>query len=378
MSITDNRARGPVFTPDPNIIRLGPIDNLPWAIFSDLPDHPIQRDTAVHSIKLLGSGVLHDHPMVKHDEVSIVIVGDLAKIRRRFHEDPVATLHEFAAYKENGHSRDHLRKRGEWTAPETCYGMVYAAADQKAANLSFRAVDSPTATKTPINYLQSSLRKAGIIPRSEFFRRCAGFGTALNLAIGVLCGGLRYAKPKFLAQADHQELPENLRDAEALLPYLRAVYCFKAPIEILDKLNLTSKMLPLDPGSLAAYLSILRRDPQDGAIFLDEVVGKAGVSDDHHMDSILLLHNLAQYLDSRPTSLTPAERRAQTCAGALNAYQHWSDGTHFRPRGYAEATSQKIIAEFNPELSAARVRAQSAAPPAPQPSQRQAGARPSL
>jgi hypothetical protein len=370
MSMTDNRPLRPIFTPNPNIIRLGPIENLPWVIFSDLPDHPMQRDTPVHSIKLLGSGVLHDYPMVKHDEVSIVIVGDLAAIKRRFSEDPVATLHEFTAYKENGHSRDYLHKRGEWTAPDTCCGMVYAATDQKAADLSFRAVDSPTATKTAINYLQSSLRKAGITPRSEFLRRCAGLSTALNLAIGVLCGALRYAKPKYLAQANDHALPENLRDAEGLLPYLRAVHCFKAPIEILDKLNLSTKMLPLEPGSLAAYLSILRRDPQDGAIFLDEVVGKAGVSDDRHMDPIFLLHNLAQYLDSRPTSLTPAERRAQTCAGALNAYQHWSDGTHFRPRGYAEATSQKIIAEFNPELSAARTRAPSA--------RRQAGARPSL
>jgi hypothetical protein len=362
--MTDHRVPAPVFTPDPNIIRLGPIDNLPWAIFSDLPDHPIQRDTAVHSIKLLGSGVLHDHPMVKHDEVSIVIIGDLGEIKRRFSEDPVATLHEFDAYKENGHSRDYLRKRGEWTAPETCYGVVYVAADQKAANLSFRAVDSPIATKTTINYLQSSLRKAGITPHSDFFRRCTGLGTALNLAIGVLCGELRYAQPKFLAQTNDHGLPENLRDAEALLPYLRAVYCFKAPIEILDKQNLSTKMIPLDPGSLAAYLSILRRDPQDDAIFLDEAVGKAGVSNDRHMDPIFLLHNLAQYLDSRSTSPAPAKRRAQMCAGALNAYQRWSDGTYFRPRGYAEATSQKIIAKFNPELSAARARAQSAASPA--------------
>ncbi|MGA8759864.1 MAG: hypothetical protein WB611_26815 [Stellaceae bacterium] len=364
--------------PKPNIIRLGPIDNLPWAVFSDLPDHPMQRDTAVHSIKLLGSGVLHDHPMVKHDEVSIVIVGDLAAIRQRFSEVPIAALHEFAAYKENGHSRDHLSKRGEWTAPETCYAMVYAAADQKAADLSFRAVDSPTATKTSTNYLQSSLRKAGITPNSDLFRRCTGLGTALNLAISVLCGGLRYAKPKFLTQADDQVLPENLRDAETLLPYLRPVYCFKTPIEILDRLNPSSKMLPLDPGSVAAYLSILRRDPQDGAIFLNEVVGKAGVSDDHHMDPIFLLHNLAQYLDSRPTSPTPAERRVQTCAGALNAYQHWSDGAHFRPRGYAEATSQKIIADFNPELSAGCARAQSPEPRPPRPVQDEDAVYPSL
>ena len=341
MSTTDNYpGPAPVSTSNPSIIRLGPIDNLPWAIFSALSDHPMQRDTAVHSIKLLGSGVLHDHPMVKHDEVSIVIVGAPASIRQRFSEDPIATLHEFAAYKENGHSRDHLSKRGEWTAPETCYAMVYAAADQKSADLSFRAVDLPTATKTAINYLQSSFRKAGITPTSDFLRRCTGLGTALNLAISVLCGGLRYAKPKFLAQ-DNRELPQNLRDAEALLPYLRAVYWFKTPIQILDRLNPSQKILPVDPGSIAAYLSILRRDPQTAQSSSTRSSARPGC----RTTTTWTLSSCCTI--SRSTLIVAQPRQHPRNAGyrhvpaRLNAYQRWSEGTHFRPRGYSESNQRE-------------------------------------
>ena len=156
-------------------------------------------------------------------------------------------------HKGNGHSRDHLARTGHWTAPPTVRATIYAAADPKAAAQIYQAIDSIDAAKVATDQLQSNLRIARITPRSEFVQRCSGLSRALDLAIGVLCGSLRCARQRYLAQAGDHMIPEAMLEYYTLLPYLNAVETFKSAIEIIDELKLSAKALPLKPPYLAAY-----------------------------------------------------------------------------------------------------------------------------
>jgi hypothetical protein len=344
-----------VFTPDLTASDyIATIETLPYPIFSQLPDHPIQRDTALHAVRLLGSGVL-DPPLEQHREVSVILVGDpardvtIAGMREQFAADCHRALATWG-HKGNGHSRDHLARTGHWTAPPTVRATIYAAADPKAAAQIYQAIDSIDAAKVATDQLQSTLRIARITPRSEFVQRCSGLSRALDLAIGVLCGSLRYARPRYLAQAGDHMIPEAMLEYYTLLPYLNAVETFKSAIEIIDELKLSAKALPLKPPYLAAYLSILQRDPEAGVPFIEAVKNGSGIQSNERIDPVFVVHALPPYFAAaqRSRNLKAKQRATQMLCGVLNAYEGWGKGEDFQVS--KPPLRDTVIAHFNAVL----------------------------
>ena len=299
-----NRTPAPVFTPDPRIPYLGTIEALPWGIFCALPPHPAQRDTELHAARLLASGVLNP-PFEQHREVGVILCGNITEIKAHFFEDQLAALQQYGC-KLDGHTRAKLDETKHWTAPETCRATIYAAETPEAALLAYQATDSIDAAKIATDEMQSTLAIAQITPRSPVLRKCIGLSTALNLSIGVLCGSLRCRAPKHLPQTAELELPDQLRSYAAHLPYLQAAYLFRNAIETLDAILLSASMSRgLPQGGtpyLAGWITILQRDPQDGAVFLDQVTKSTGTLRQGEMDAVYVVHHLRSHLDQKKPS----------------------------------------------------------------------------
>jgi hypothetical protein len=347
MQPDQNRTPAPVFTPDP---RLGTIEALPWAIFCALPPHPAQRDTELHAVRLLAAGVLNP-PLEQHREVGVILCGDITEIKARFLEDQLAALQQYGC-KLDGHTRAKLDETKHWTAPDTCRATIYAADTPEAALLAYQATDSIDAAKIATDEMQSTLAIAQIAPRSPALRKCTGLSTALNLSIGALCGSLRYRAPKHLPQTQELKLPDHLRSYAAHLPYLQTVYLFRDALETLDAGLLSasaSRGLPQGTSYLAGWLTILKRDPQDGAVFLDQILTSTGTLRAGEMDAVYVIHHLRSYLDHK-NPLRPAQRAEQTFCGILNAYDAWTNGREFRADDYRIVTREGILNQFNPVL----------------------------
>jgi hypothetical protein len=345
-----NRADLPsVFAPDPCITYLATIEALPWASFRALPPHPAQRDTEIHAARLLTSGVLNA-PLEQHREVRIILSGIITEIKARFAEDHLAALQQYGC-KLDGHTRAKLGETNHWVAPETCRATIYAAETAEATLLAYQATDSIDAAKIATDELQSTLSIAQITLRSPALRKCTGLSAALNLSIGALCGSLRCCAPKHLPQTGELRLPDHLRSYAVHLPYLQAVYLFGDAIETLDAIVLStsgSRGLPQGgPPYIAGWLTILKRDPKDGAVFLGLVTKAAGTLQKGEMDAVYVVHHLRSHLDQK-RDLKPAQRRTQAYCGILNAYDAWSSGREFQADDYRNVTREAILNRFNP------------------------------
>ena len=349
MQTDRNSTPAPVFTSDPRIPYLGTIEALPWAIFRALPPHPAQRDTELHAARLLASGVLNP-PLEQHREVRVILCGNSTEIKTHFLQDQLAALQQYGC-KLDGHTRAKLDETNHWTAPEICRATIYAAETPEAALLAYQATDSIDAAKIATDEMQSTLAIAQITPRSPVLRKCIGLSTALNLSIGVLCGSLRCRAPKHLPQTAELELPDQLRSYAAHLPYLQTVHLFRNAIETLDAILLSmSRGLPQGGTPyLAGWITILQRDPQDGAVFLDQVTKSTGTLRQGEMDAVYVVHHLRSHLDQKKP-LNPAQRSEQAYCGILNAYHAWSNGREFRADDYRPVTREAILNEFNPIL----------------------------
>lgn len=170
---------------------------------------------------------------------------------------------------------------------------------------------------------------------------------------GVLCGSLRYRAPKHLPQTEELKLPDHLRCYAAHLPYLQTVYLFRDALETLDaRLLSASASRGLPQGGtpyLAGWLTILKRDPQDGAVFLDQILASTGTLREGEMDAVYVVHHLRSYLDHKKP-LRPAQRAEQTFYGILNAYDAWTNGREFRADDYRTVTREAVLNQFNPVL----------------------------
>lgn len=349
MQADHNRTPAPVFTPDPRIAYLGTIEDLPWGIFRAVPPHPAQRDTELHAARLLAAGVLNP-PLEQHREVCVILCGNTAEIKAHFFEDQLAALQQYGC-KLDGHTRAKLDETKHWTAPDTCRATIYAAETPEAALLAYQATDSIDAAKIATDEMQSTLAIAQITPRSPALRKCTGLSTALNLSIGVLCGSLLYRAPKHLPQTEELKLPDHLRSYATHLPYLQTVYLFRDALETLDARLLSasaSRGLPQGGTSyLAGWLTILKRDPQDGAVFLDQILSSTGTLREGEMDAVYVVHHLRSYLDHK-NPLKPAQRAQQAFCGILNAYDAWTNGREFRADDYRTVTREAVLNQFNP------------------------------
>lgn len=335
---------------DPGIVYVGTIEDLPRAQFSGLPDHPGQRQTAVHAVALMGSGVL-ERPLDQHREVSVILVGDtIAKMVSRYGSNAAGALKRWG-YKENGHTRDFVWNLGK-PAPETLRCTVYAAASIEAALQSYGAVDSLTAVKARTDIMQSTLRIAGIKPTSSWLRKASGLGPALDLALAVLCGG--HSQPQGLQRlvllSDMDRPPEEIR-LHRIVPALAVVQRFREAIEALDRLGPVPSLMPLSPAAyVAGYLSILERDPEEGKLFLEELQRERGEYSGGIMDAFYCVKKVRdEVLDPRrKIKTTSAQRADQILACTLNSYEGWRIDRSFKADDFP--TKASVISRFNPLL----------------------------
>jgi hypothetical protein len=61
-----------------------------------------------------------------------------------------------------------------------------------------------------------------------------------------------------------------------LLPHLAQVQYFRSALRAFDELAPSPRLMPMKAPFVAAYLSILQRDPEDGRQFLEKLQGESG------------------------------------------------------------------------------------------------------
>ena len=344
---------------DPNIVYVGTIDDLPRTTFSALPDHPGQRQTELHAVTLLGSGVL-DKPLDQHREVSIILIGNPATgasveaMTETFRTDQAAALKRWA-HKMNGHTRSFIWSLGNGTsAPDTLRAAIYAAADKEAATQSYAAVDSLTAVKARKDIMQSTLRIAGITPASLWLQKASTLAPALDLSLAVLCGGRNHppsTQRRVLLGARSSAPDRAEMKMHQLLPQLIVVQHFRQAIEAFDGLTPTPALMPLSQSAfVAGYLSILHRDPEDGKAFLEALQTQTGEYAGGLMDAAYAVKKVGEdVLDPRRAlKTTPAQRTEQILACVLNAYEGWRSDHSFKADSFPIRPT--VIRNFNPLL----------------------------
>jgi len=345
------------FSPNPNIRYVAHLEDFPRQQFSALPPHPAQRQTELHAVNLAASGVLDTH-LDQHCEVAVVLIGDPAggigieQMIAEFGADPFLALAQYAV-KLNGHTRDYLWNLGNGlAAPDSLRLTVYAAADKEAAAAAYRAVDSLTAVKGRKDTMQSTLRVAGIVPRSPWLLSAGQLAPALDLALAVVCGSQDY-RPADIREVLRREL--NPTEAElrmlALLPHLSAVLYFKDTLALFDALEPSARLMPMLAPFVAGYLSILHRDPAEGRKFLEALQTQNGYYAAGLMDSFYAVKKVAdEVLDAKAMLKTAAaERTTKMLACTLNAYEGWRNDTDFKADKFPMAPG--IIVRFNPVLA---------------------------
>ena len=134
------------FTPDPRSRFVALLEDVPYEVFGDLPDHPGRRPAEIrlHAANLLVSGVLTT-AFEPHREVSVLLIGDPDKnvtieaMIAAFKDNQRDALTRFGV-KLNGHARHYLWHHENGLArPSTVRLRVYAAADRESADQSYDA-----------------------------------------------------------------------------------------------------------------------------------------------------------------------------------------------------------------------------------------------
>jgi hypothetical protein len=341
-----------VFTPNPSSQFLGVID-IDRTLFSQLPDHPAQRQTALHAINLLSYGVLND-PLDQHRDVEVLLIGEPATGRTieamvaAFQENPQGAIKRFG-HKLNGHTRGYIWEKSLLPAPITLRAFVRVATDRRSAVQVYNAVDSLVSVKSRKDVMQSTLNVAGIHPVSDLLQKSGVMAPALDLASGVLFGSFEYRARHLLQITGNVVRDQADDDLHALLPHLAAVRVFKPAILALDTLNLLPKVLPAKAPFVGAYLSILHRDPDEGLCFLQALRTEAGASVGGLMDSFFTIRAVFEYLNegTRRSRSSPAQRAMQIMYCVLNTYAGWKvQGDAYRTEGFP--LRKQVIAQFNP------------------------------
>jgi hypothetical protein len=140
----------PEYCADPNTRFVALIEDLPYADFARLPDHPAQRQTALHGANLLASGVLS--PVLdQHREVGILLICrdgiSLDQMGELYRTDPAGTIAGYGVVL-NGHTRRYLwNNEPALPPPPTLRASIYAAADRDSAVQAYNAIDSLQAVK---------------------------------------------------------------------------------------------------------------------------------------------------------------------------------------------------------------------------------------
>jgi hypothetical protein len=182
----------PEYCADPNTRFVALIEDLPYADFARLPDHPAQRQTALHGANLLASGVLS--PVLdQHREVGILLICrdgiSLDQMGELYRTDPAGTIAGYGVVL-NGHTRRYLwNNEPALPPPPTLRASIYAAADRDSAVQAYNAIDSLQAVKGRKHVMQSTLNIAGLVPSSKYMIAATSLASALDIAVWVLYGG---------------------------------------------------------------------------------------------------------------------------------------------------------------------------------------------
>lgn len=144
---------------------------MPFAEWVDMPDHPLQRDTARHARKTKRSIHTKDHP--DHRRVVASRIG------------PAGRLH-----KVDGHTRTFHWLTGHLTAPVTVVVTIYEASDEEDFNDHYYVFDNPTTIKSAADDLHGVFNHLGMDLQTPRIRN-GGVASALAEAWGIPSRSLR-------------------------------------------------------------------------------------------------------------------------------------------------------------------------------------------
>jgi len=345
-----------LFVPNPDIVYVDQIEDLPLSDFGALPDHPAQRQTALHAVHLIAAGVLNE-PLDQHREVAITMIGDpdhgdtIEKMIDLYRTDRAAALARYA-HKQDGHTRFYSWSTiDDLPVPETLRATVYAVSDVAAATKSYNAMDSILAAKGAKDMAQTTVRIAQISPRSDWLKQASGLSTALNMTLNVVCGGGNFVPTdiRSVLLADLQLNPLEV-ELHRALPHLAAVNYFKSALQLLDSLEPSAPLMPMAAPYVAGYLSILQRDPERGKVFLETLQGESGRYSGGLMDAFFSIKMVGRRIFNPKEKLktTPKQRNTMALSCVLNAYNGWAEGTNFTADKFP--TESRVITSFNPVL----------------------------
>jgi hypothetical protein len=346
-----------LFVADPNIPYLDTIDELPLARFMALPDHPAQRQTTLHATTLMASGVLNQ-PLDQHREVQVILIGQsengvpidaLLGSYQHDREDAIARY----GHKLNGHTRAFCWGFGNGTpVPDTVRATVYAASDLAAATKAYNAVDSGTSVKGRKDMAQTTVKVAGITPKSPWLRKASSVPRVLRLAAAVICGSRDFVLTELrtVLLDKLQPIPFIYQELHRALPDLAAMMYFKAALEAFDALTPTAAIMPMRDCFAAGYISILHRDPEGGKEFLEKLQVESGSYQDGAMDAFYAIKKVADKIFNKREmqKTTAAQRDMMILATVLNAYEGWVGSRDFKADKFP--VDQQIVATFNPIL----------------------------
>lgn len=333
--------------------------------FAFLPDHPAQRDTKLHVIDLLRADAL-ERPNIRHAHVACVMIASeeypVQRLGAMFDADQRRTLASHAC-KLDGHTRSAIWSdttiATELGVPSQVRCEVFIARDLEAATRLYTSFDNAAAMKGQADTLQSTFRIAEIGAVSHFVRS-ATFRKSLDVALALQAGGIGRIEQRIAAQ----QLPKTERklgdfDLHEILPYLRTVEWFKDAIKLLDGLDVkpqrTPPKLPVSPPYVAAYLAILRRDPEKGLEFLTTLCSSQGNLVDETMDAVYAITHFDAELQ-RLYQKMPATRRTAVFKEksvvplVLNAYTAWLKGDDGWAAGQFPYRGTAVLSSFDPCL----------------------------
>jgi hypothetical protein len=355
---TTNGVASTLFVPDPAIRYLGTIE-VSRDVFHALPDHPEQRQTALHAIDLLRSEVLN-HSLDIHRNVDIHLVSDnLDELAAQITANPAQLIVEARqrgeAFKVNGHTRDQMWDRGLAPAPEMLRVTIWGVQrNSSGATRLYKAFDALAAVKGKKDEMQSTLKAAGIDPTSDAVRKATNLAPALLWATAVICGSIEYRNYPLELLTDGPTMTPFDQEIHKLLPKLGTVKYYRQAIMALDQIDINPEMMPVLPAVfIGGYVSILHRNPVEGLEFLRRLKdSESGETNGTLMDAFAAIKKVRSYVmdPARYRQTKPLNRQVHILNSVLNAFIGWHTTENHAYTVDAFPFRPNAISSFNPVL----------------------------
>jgi hypothetical protein len=208
--------------------------------FSNVPDHPRQRDTERHAKTARDNHLAKASPTQAHVAV--------ASFNGLF-------------WKLDGHTRVYLWNSGELAWPTTqLTATIYECTSYDQVLELYKHFDAQSAAEKMLDKIYGAAREQGIVLNSVLLKTNK-YSTALRMAATIAGVG----------SADPYENTKN----------------FKTEIQILDRINPDQRKFPV--GVMAGAFVMLRKDPVKGEEFLKAFNSNAGQKDANSCDAVWAL-----------------------------------------------------------------------------------------